>query len=153
MALLDSIARLCGIWLAWMAGSTLPPVPPAMAAELGRLEGHRVAIMPDGARYEIESVAGEGKPVVGVVERRDAHLMLVSEAGEVYRLTGPLARPRIAGPGYKVWVLGEIRGQPPARVIVGHRLGILAPPPQARGARSTTRAISAGAPRRMGGPQ
>lgn len=159
MALLASLARLCGIWVAWLDGSTPPSPPPADAiAEIDRLEGHRVAIAPDGTGYEIESVAGEGKPVVGVVERRGEHLMLVSREGEVYRLAGVLARPRIAGPGYKVWVLGELRGQAPARTLVARRLGILAPPAetaraQARDARSTMRAISAGAPRRSGGPQ
>jgi hypothetical protein len=66
----------------------------------------------DGASYVIEDIAGEGRPVVGVVERRGNDLWLVpadADAGAAaVKLSGPLAAPRIAGPGYKVWVLGTI---------------------------------------------
>ncbi len=92
----------------------------ALAAELGRLVGQDVIAGPDG--YVIRDVAGEGAPLVGVVERRGDALWLVGDAS--VRLTGPLAHPRIAGPGYKVWVLGEREGE----ALRARRLGVLAPP-------------------------
>lgn len=93
-------------------------------SELARLAGHRVAVAPDGASYRILDVAGEGAPEVGVVERRGAALFLRRADGSAVALAGPLAVPRIAGPGYKVWVLGRIeRG-----ALVARRLGVLAPP-------------------------
>lgn len=91
--------------------------------ELDRLEGHTVATA-EGGGYVIEDVAGEGPPLVGVVERRGAELWLRT-ATESVRLTGPLARPRIAGPGYKVWVLGD---RNPGGTLHARRLGVLAPP-------------------------
>jgi hypothetical protein len=143
-----------------------------VAAELARLEGQRVRLVDDsagassresatGARgaYVIEDVAGEGAPVVGVVERRGQALWLVVADGARYRLAGVLARPRIAGPGYKIWALGAVTIDAGERVLTARRIGVLAPPwqrprtAQARGARSTTLAISAGAPTRTGGPQ
>jgi hypothetical protein len=101
-----------------------PPVLPRVAepAELGRLGGHRVELVAGG--YRIVDVAGEGAPVVGVVERRGAELWLVG-GGAARRLAGPLAQPRIAGPGYKVWVLG-VNG--PDGSLVARRLGVLARP-------------------------
>lgn len=96
-----------------------------IAAELSRLDGHRVSVVVGGADYRIVDVAGEGAPLVGVVERRGAALWLRSERGPALRLTGPLAVPRIAGPGYKVWVLG--RAGADGSLIV-RRIGVLAPP-------------------------
>jgi hypothetical protein len=99
---------------------------PATAAELGRLVGHRTERLP-GERYRLVDVAGEGAPRIGVVERRGAALYLVEPDGAAWRLVGPLAVPRIAGPGYTVWVLGAVdeRG-----ALVARRLGVLAPPPR-----------------------
>jgi hypothetical protein len=109
----------------WFAASGAVAPDPAIADELSRLEGHRVSVAADGKSYEIEDVAGEGRPVVGVVERRGPDLWLVAEDGRSFRLVGPLAKPRMAGPGYKVWVLGNVtaRGDMRAR-----RLGVLARP-------------------------
>jgi hypothetical protein len=103
--------------LGWAPGT----LPPAQAAEALRLEGHTVET--DAGGYRIVDVAGEGPPRVGVVERRGRELWLVT-AGEALRLAGPLAAPRIAGPGYKVWVLGERDGD----TLHARRLGVLAPP-------------------------
>jgi hypothetical protein len=69
------------------------------------------------------SVAGEGEPLVGVVERDGDALVLVTEESR-FRLTGPLARPRIAGPGYTIWVTGAVT----AGAIRARRLGILRRP-------------------------
>jgi hypothetical protein len=91
--------------------------PGSIADELSRLEGHRVIETAGG--YEIIDVAGEGAPIVGVVEKRDDGPWLAG-----YRLIGPLARPRIAGPGYKVWALGDVAGD----TLRVRRLGVLAPP-------------------------
>ena len=81
----------------------------------GRLVGHTVR---DGA---IVDIAGEGAPRVGVIERRGAELWLRGE-GE-WRLVGPLAHPRIAGPGYQVWVLGPVEDG----ALHARRLGVLRP--------------------------
>jgi hypothetical protein len=95
-----------------------------VASELARLAGHRVEVAPDRQSYRIVDVAGEGTPEVGVVERRGASLFLRRADGSAVALAGPLAVPRIAGPGYKVWVLGRVeRG-----ALVARRLGVLAPP-------------------------
>lgn len=153
-------------------GEAAPEQGASLAAEIGRLQGQRVRIADTstgtstgtsagpgpghGAGYVIEDVAGEGAPVVGVVEQRPGGLWLAGEDGVTYRLAGVLARPRIAGPGYKVWVLGAVIVQRGENVLRARRLGVLAPPwqrAQARGARSTIFAISAGAPTRTGGPQ
>jgi hypothetical protein len=93
----------------------------AVADELARLEGHTVSVAADG--YVLEDVAGEGRPLVGVVERRGAALVLVTGEG-AWRLVGPLAIPRIAGPGYKVWALGDLEGD----TLRARRLGVLAAP-------------------------
>lgn len=141
----------------------VPEVDEALEAELGRLQGQRVRRLArsvaqsagHGPGYVIEDVAGEGAPVVGVVEQRPGGLWLAGDGGVAYRLIGVLARPRIAGPGYKIWVLGTVTVQRGENVLRARRLGILAPPwrVQARVARSTIFAISAGAPTRTGGPQ
>jgi len=101
-------------------GLLLQPAP--LADELSRLDGQRVTVTDGG--YRIDDIAGEGAPVVGVVERRGKHLYLAE-----LRLTGPLARARIAGPGYKVWAIGTVSG----KTLRLRRIGILARP--ARGAR------------------
>ena len=95
--------------------------PVAADAMLGRLGGHRAAWR-DGALV-IADVAGEGAPWIGVVERRGAALWLVGD-GFAWRLRGPLARPRLAGPGYLVWATGATAGD----ALTVRRLGVLAPP-------------------------
>ncbi len=101
-------------------------LPAELAAEVERLAGHRVA-MRDGG-YVIEDVAREGRPLVGIVERRGPELWLVptdaDEGAEAVRLIGPLAHPRLAGPGYKIWVLGVIT----ERSVQVRRLGVLRRP-------------------------
>ncbi|HUQ03296.1 MAG TPA: hypothetical protein VM261_12425 [Kofleriaceae bacterium] len=94
---------------------------------LSRLEGHTARIV-DGDLV-IEDVAGEGQPLIGVVERRGRALWVVGD-GFAVELRGPLARPRIAGPGYRVWVLGARRGD----VLVARRIGVIGAPGAARGA-------------------
>jgi hypothetical protein len=96
---------------------------PALADEISRLRGHRVVVTEGGQSYAVEDVAGEGRPLVGLVYRRGDQLWLRS-AGRDYHLIGPLARPRIAGPGYKIWVLGEVSGDS----LAARRLGVLARP-------------------------
>jgi hypothetical protein len=95
-----------------------------VASELARLVGHRVEVARDRTSYRILDVAGEGAPEVGVVERRGPALVLRRADGSAIPLAGPLAVPRIAGPGYKVWVLGRVeRG-----ALIARRLGVLARP-------------------------
>lgn len=91
------------------------------ASVLSRLQGHTARLVGDDV--VIDDVAGEGKPIVGVVERRGRALWVVGD-GVAVELRGPLARPRIAGPGYRVWVLGARDGD----VLVARRIGVLAPP-------------------------
>lgn len=71
----------------------------------------------------LEDIAGLGRPWVGVVQVRCDQLWLVT-ALDALRLTGPLARPRLAGPGYLLWVLGRRQG--PELAVA--RLGVLARP-------------------------
>jgi hypothetical protein len=118
-----SIAIGLGLALAPGVAAADPPI--LIAAELARLEGHRVEVAPDGTDYRILDVAGEGAPLVGVVERRGRDLWLRPAVGQARRLRGPLAVPRIAGPGYKVWVMGR---DAPDGSLVARRLGVLAPP-------------------------
>jgi hypothetical protein len=80
-------------------------------------------VAPDGTGYTIDDIAGEGRPLVGIVERRGDALWLAGADGSAHRLRGPLAVPRIAGPGYKVWALGRVVG----RDLHARRLGVLAP--------------------------
>lgn len=98
----------------------------AIADELSRLDGHRYTVAEDGASYTIDDVAGEGAPIVGVVARRDGALWLDTGDGGAWKLRGPLAVPRIAGPGYKVWVLGDHSES--TRELAARRIGILRPP-------------------------
>ena len=89
--------------------------------EIERLVGHELVVTDTG--YEIVDIAGEGPPLVGCVRRRDAHLYLET-ADRDLRLTGPLAVPRIAGPNYKVWILGTTQD----KSLNAQRIGILAAP-------------------------
>lgn len=93
-----------------------------IADELSRLEGHDVVVSRDGESYEIRDIAGEGPPLIGVVERDGKKLYLSAE--QRLELRGPLAVPRIAGPGYKVWVIGKRTGD----AIAVRRIGILRSP-------------------------
>ncbi len=102
-----------------------PPLAPGIADQVSRLGGHHVTIAADQASFTIEDVAGEGAPRVGVIERRGKQLWLKAEGGQALRLTGPLATARIAGPGYRVWVLGELESDDALRA---RRLGVLARP-------------------------
>jgi hypothetical protein len=89
-----------------------------------RLAGQTIAR--DAGAIRIVDVAGEGAPRVGIVARDGEHLVLIT-ADERLRLAGPLARPRIAGPGYAVWVIGTVaRGDVPTLTV--RRLGILRRP-------------------------
>ncbi len=120
MAIPGRLAAIIIVAAAAAAGTARADV----ASELARLAGHRVAVSPDRASYRILDVAGEGAPQVGVVERRGRALLLRRDDRSTVELAGPLAVPRIAGPGYKVWVLGRLeRG-----ALVVRRLGVLAPP-------------------------
>ena len=97
-------------------------VPPAeVPAIAARLAGH--AHRTGDGVVIVDDVAGEGRPWTGVVERRGEALWLVTALGAL-ELTGPLARPRIAGPGYTVWVLGARAGQH----LAATRIGILRRP-------------------------
>jgi hypothetical protein len=101
-------------------------IDPAEAdAIAARLEGQRFTIAADRTSVEIDDVAGLGAPEVGVIELRGDALWIVPAGGAPARLTGPLARPRIAGPGYTVWVIGEAA---PDGSIRARRLGILRRP-------------------------
>ena len=96
-------------------------------AMLARLAGQRARLV--GGRLVIDDIAGEGRPWVGVVERRGADLWLVTDDGAV-RLAGPLARPRVAGPGYRVWATGRLApatGAAPPTLRL-RRIGVLARP-------------------------
>ena len=105
----------------WMAMSAVDPV---IADELSRLDGQRVSVTDDGTGYLIDDIAGEGPPVVGRVERRGKSLVVIDDSG-AHELTGPLAIGRIAGPGYKIWVIGD---RDAAGRIAARRIGVLAPP-------------------------
>lgn len=118
--------QLAVIAIACACAGRAEGAPPAgVAAELARLEGQRVALAAGGSGYRILDVAGEGPPVVGVVERRGRELWLRPARGPARRLRGPLAQPRIAGPGYKVWVIGRVEAD---GSLSPRRLGVLAPP-------------------------
>jgi hypothetical protein len=92
------------------------------AALMSRLRGHEVRM--DPGRLWIVSIANEGSPWVGTVERRGRALWLVTEESVAIELIGPLARPRLAGPGYTIWALGTFDGSTRLRVS---RLGVLRP--------------------------
>ena len=89
-----------------LEASILAVEPAEIDAIAARLVGQRFTIAADRRAITIDDIAGEGRPWVGIVERRGDALLLVTAAGDL-TLRGPLARPRIAGPGYAVWVIGE----------------------------------------------
>lgn len=101
-------------------------IPAELAAEVERLAGHKVTTT--DSTYLIEDIAREGRPLVGIVERRGDALWLVptdaDEGTPAVKLDGPLAHPRLAGPGYKVWVLGDVK----AEALRIRRLGVLRAP-------------------------
>ncbi len=103
------------------------PLPADVAAEVARLAGQHVDV--SESTYVITDVAREGRPLVGTIERRGADLWLVptdADAGApAVKLAGPLAHPRLAGPGYKVWVLGAPQ---PDGSLKPRRLGVLRRP-------------------------
>jgi len=103
------------------AAATLA-IDPGEAAAIGeRLRGQRIAVQPGAIR--IDDAGGDGRPWIGMVARRARELWLVGD-GFALRLTGPLARARLAGPGYAIWVTGAITGD----AIAAHRLGVLRRP-------------------------
>lgn len=111
----------------WLAPTTEPTPAARYREQVERLVGHRVRVAADGSGVVIEDAAGEGPPLVGVVERRGASLWLVT-ADAAYRLLGPLAKPRIAGPDYRVWVHGQRGHHAGVPTLRARRLGVLAPP-------------------------
>jgi len=96
-----------------------PPADVPMIA--ARLEGH--AFRTGDGVIVIDDIAGAGRPYTGVVERRPDGLWLRTQLGSL-KLTGPLARPRIAGPGYRIWVVGHRDGS----TLAAARIGILRRP-------------------------
>jgi hypothetical protein len=88
-------------------------LPPDLGAEVARLA-------------DVADALAEGEPYVGVIERRGEELWLVGPQG-TFRLAGPLAHPRIAGPGYRVWVIGDLGSDLHAR-----RIGVLRPATSSR---------------------
>ncbi len=107
-----------------LAASSIAVTPAQVPALLARLHGQRARVVAD--RLVIDDVAAEGRPWVGVIERRGDRLWLRTDDGAVM-LAGPLARPRIAGPGYLAWVTGRVAPGAPTTLHV-RRLGILAAP-------------------------
>lgn len=110
-----------------------PPEPASLTLAPGeadslraRLAGHAVRVADDGATLWIDDAAGEGPPRVGVIVRDGDDLVLATAAGR-WRLQGPLARPRIAGPGYTVWVIGDIMPTERGALRI-RRLGVLRRP-------------------------
>lgn len=124
------------------AHAALTPIE--LRQELSRLEGHEVVVNADGSSYHIVNAAAEGPAMIGLIEARGQKLWFIkdnrhsqqsqqSQSQQVrirrhgrsqWRLRGRLAIPRIAGPGYKVWIVGEIR----AGALWVRRLGILRSP-------------------------
>jgi hypothetical protein len=111
-----------------------------VAEVAARLAGHRVTVAADRRAIRIDDVAGAGAPRVGVVARDGEHLVLDAADGR-WRLAGPLARPRIAGPGYTVWVVGGAeRHDVPTLTI--QRLGVLKRPARSRDPSSRSNALT-----------
>ena len=117
-----------------IAASTIAIDAVPAPAILDRLTGHQVRVV--AGRVIIDDIAGEGRPWVGVIERRGRELWLRTDVIAL-RLVGSLARPRIAGPGYLAWATGTIEDSPTPTLRL-RRLGILARP-----AAPATRPISA----------
>lgn len=107
-----------------LAGLCLLAPDSKWQSEIDRLIGQTVQVSDDG--YEVIDIAGEGRPLIGCIRRVGKELYL--ESGDKrWRLTGPLALARIAGPNYKVWVIGTPTA---AMTLPATRLGILAGPNQ-----------------------
>ena len=117
------IAAALALGCLWVAG-LVPPHP--LQDEIDRLIGHELETSSDS--YKVLSAAGEGAPLVGCVRLRGDSLVLVSGHG-TYPLTGPLAIPRIAGPNYKVWIIGDLDAD---QHLFARRIGILASPKAAQ---------------------
>ncbi len=116
------LAKFATAVLLWSTPHDGVELRPELVAEVDRLEGHDVTFQNGG--YQIVDVAGEGAPLVGCIEKTERGLELVS-GSERFLLRGPLAVPRIAGPNYKVWILGRVLGSAELQM---KRLGILAGP-------------------------
>lgn len=113
-----------------LSAASLAVTPAEAPVILARLVGQRARVV--AGRLVIDDIAGEGRPWVGVIERHGAELWLRTDDGPL-RLAGPLARPRVAGPGYRAWAIGAVTaaapappGTPPTMRL--RRLGILARP-------------------------
>jgi hypothetical protein len=106
--------------------ATLAVEPEEVDAIAARLDGQEIEIAADRRAIRIVDIAKEGAPRVGVIERDGRALVLVTAEGR-WRLAGPLARPRIAGPGYTVWVIGTLDAGNVA-TLTARRLGILRRP-------------------------
>lgn len=110
--------------LAWTCAAS----PTELESELDRVRGAAIvqAVGGDELCYAITEIGGEGPALIGRVERRGAELWLVEARGPAWRLTGNLATPRIAGPGYKVWIVGDLDGA--ERTLAARRIGVLSKP-------------------------
>ena len=84
--------------LGCLLGLGLGAGAPNLQAEIDRLVGHSVRV--DDGSYEIVDIAGEGKPLVGCIEKTERGLFLQTES-ERLALEGPLAVPgnQRGGPG------------------------------------------------------
>lgn len=122
------------IWAAVVLATVLTQPPPEAARlvaptpELGpiaaRLPGsYRLS---DGVLTVVD-IAGDGPAWIGVVERRGDALFLRTAVG-TFKLRGNLARPRIAGPSYLVWVQGTRFTNGDDDVLMVRRLGVMAAP-------------------------
>jgi hypothetical protein len=120
--------------------ATLAVAPGELADVLDRLRGQRVTVAADRRSVSVDDIAGEGRPWIGAVERRGDALWLIAASGAL-RLTGALARPRIAGPGYTVWATGRRDGD----ALVLRRIGVLRRPRATR--RASRRPIRRTPPR------
>lgn len=106
--------------------ASLVIAPPSLIAAMAqRLEGQRF-VQGDHALV-IEDVAQSGRPWVGVVAARCGALWLDTAVRPI-RLTGPLARPRLAGPGYLMWAIGDLSSGASGQSLELRRLGVLARP-------------------------
>jgi hypothetical protein len=110
----------------WLLAVVLACTPGEVDAIAARLVGQQFTIAPDRSSITIDDIAGEGAPRIGVVARDGRALVLDTDEGR-FVLAGPLARPRLAGPGYTIWVIGDVQpGSVPTLTI--HRLGVLRRP-------------------------
>jgi hypothetical protein len=114
-------------WLLALLANVLAIDPAEADAIAARLAGQRFVIDAERRAVTIDDVAGEGPPRVGVIERAGGALWLVAADGR-WKLAGPLARPRIAGPGYTVWVIGSPVADAEVPTLTLRRLGVLRRP-------------------------